>query len=232
MRLFFLFLLLISSFVYADEFQNFKEQNFDRVVHKLADRTSLSLLTVGTLSSYALREHDTETRNLWVDHQRMSESSAHVGDLLGSGVAGVAIIGAQYFFDDNQNNWQSHARALVWQTATVGILKYSTGVQRPGNKNRYESFPSGHTATAFATATSLTYAYGWKAAVIAYPVAAFVGLSRLSDDMHWGSDVLAGAFVGFIVGRATYDENAAPQSAHWTPILGPGFSGLNYVYSF
>ena len=69
--------------------------------------------------------------------------------------------------------------------------------------------------------------------MIAYPVAAFVGLSRLSDDMHWASDVVAGAFVGIIMGRATSSEYESHQShLSWTPVLGPEFSGLNLLYSF
>jgi membrane-associated phospholipid phosphatase len=65
------------------------------------------------------------------------------------------------------------------------------------------SFPSGHTATAFALATVVSLQYrrsGWVP-VVAYGLAAGVGLSRVALDKHWASDVLVGAAVGHFVGR-------------------------------
>ena len=112
-------------------------------------------------------------------------------------------------------------------------MKYSFGRQRPGNSASYQSFPSGHTAVAFATATNLSYSYGWRAAAVSFPIALFVGASRLADDMHWGSDVVAGAFIGFIIARACSESESPGQlAAGLTPIISPEFSGFNYVYSF
>ncbi len=59
------------------------------------------------------------------------------------------------------------------------------------------SFPSGHTATAFALATSLCIKYP-KWYIIA-PTAAWacsVGISRMSEGVHYPSDVIAGAVIG------------------------------------
>ncbi|MFN5213388.1 MAG: phosphatase PAP2 family protein [Bacteroidota bacterium] len=61
----------------------------------------------------------------------------------------------------------------------------------------YTSFPSGHTTFAFATATTLSQFSRKKIVpVIAYSIAAGVALSRIHDNKHWSSDVLAGAAIG------------------------------------
>jgi membrane-associated phospholipid phosphatase len=48
----------------------------------------------------------------------------------------------------------------------------------------------------FTLAGSLTYSYGWKAAVPAYTAATVTALSRIKENKHWLSDVVAGAFLG------------------------------------
>lgn len=63
--------------------------------------------------------------------------------------------------------------------------------------DRY-SFPSGHTATAFSIATSLTLRYPDKPVIIAvsYLYAALVGYGRMYLGVHYPSDVLGGMIVG------------------------------------
>lgn len=69
-------------------------------------------------------------------------------------------------------------------------------------------FPSGHTSRAFAIAAVLAERHGPVAAWIAYPVATLVGLSRMERDLHWSSDVLAGAALGEVIGRAVVRRRA------------------------
>ena len=83
---------------------------------------------------------------------------------------------------------------------TVNALKYSTLVMRPDGSNRH-SFPSGHTATAFMTATMLNKEYGYRNPWIGiggYTVAAATGLMRSANNKHWLSDILTGAGIGVI----------------------------------
>ena len=61
----------------------------------------------------------------------------------------------------------------------------------------HSSFPSGHAATAFATAVAIdreTSAH-WVPWIV-YPAATLVGWSRVHDREHWTSDVVAGGAIG------------------------------------
>ncbi len=94
----------------------------------------------------------------------------------------------------------SDAFSAITMAAVVNTLKQTTHVERPdGSDNR--SFPSGHTATAFMTATMLTKEYGHKSPWIgigAYTTAAATGLMRMANNRHWLSDVLTGAGIGIL----------------------------------
>lgn len=65
------------------------------------------------------------------------------------------------------------------------------------------SFPSGHTAGAFAAATVFAKEYRNKpwVKVLAYGSASLIGASRITENKHWVSDVLAGAALGFFSGN-------------------------------
>lgn len=89
---------------------------------------------------------------------------------------------------------------LVTQTAVQG-LKYSFRRPRPDGSNNL-SFPSGHTATSFATATVLQRHFGWGAGVPAYAFASYVGIARMAADKHHLSDVIMGAGIGLVAGRS------------------------------
>lgn len=68
------------------------------------------------------------------------------------------------------------------------------------------SFPSSHTSTAFTFATSVATVYHdhkWVPPV-AYGMATLVGLSRIHDNKHWATDVMAGAALGFMTAKTTY----------------------------
>jgi membrane-associated phospholipid phosphatase len=85
-------------------------------------------------------------------------------------------------------------------------LKYSVNRERPFitypdiRKKSYggsPSFPSGHTSSAFATATSVSLAWPkWYVIVPSYTWAGTVAYSRMDLGVHYPSDVLAGAIIG------------------------------------
>jgi membrane-associated phospholipid phosphatase len=91
-------------------------------------------------------------------------------------------------------------RAQMLTQVFVQGAKFAVGRQRPDGSNSL-SFPSGHSASAFATATVVQEHFGWKAGIPAYAFAGFVGASRLAAGKHYLSDVVVGAGIGIAAGR-------------------------------
>jgi membrane-associated phospholipid phosphatase len=105
-----------------------------------------------------------------------------------------------------RQGWQTVGGLAISTIVTQG-LKYTIKRDRPYEQyplliNPYsietdKSFPSGHTSTAFAVATSLSLQYRkWYVVVPAYAWASSVGYSRLYLGEHYPTDVLAGAAIG------------------------------------
>ena len=135
--------------------------------------------------------------------------------------------------------------AAVATTVEVFALKYATGRARPSGPNssstnyqpfssRYTlfdtsfitnqpsgntaSFPSGHTAIAFAIITpyAQNYHLPWL-----YALPVLVGVSRiLAVDGHWASDVVAGGFIGWLTADLT--NRLFPNSDYGFMIFGDG----------
>lgn len=103
---------------------------------------------------------------------------------------------------ESRSSWgrmlASDALSVAVMSAAVNGVKYSVGRLRPDG-SRHNSFPSGHTATAFMTATMLHKEYGWRSpwfSIGGYTAAAVTGVSRLMNNRHWMTDVMAGAAIG------------------------------------
>lgn len=95
----------------------------------------------------------------------------------------------------------SDAFSVALMAIAVNGVKYSVGTMRPDGTTR-NSFPSGHTATAFMAAAMLDKEFGCISPWISvggYTVATAVGVSRILNNRHWISDVLAGAGIGILL---------------------------------
>jgi membrane-associated phospholipid phosphatase len=94
----------------------------------------------------------------------------------------------------------------VIMSGTVHILKSATQRERPDH-SAFNSFPSGHTANAFAAAEFLKQEYKdvspWYG-YAGYTVATATGVLRMYNNKHWLSDVVAGAGFGILSTKLAY----------------------------
>jgi membrane-associated phospholipid phosphatase len=105
-------------------------------------------------------------------------------------------------------------------------LKYTVRRERP-DRSGANSFPSGHAADTMAFATALERHFGWRYAVPAYVFASYVAMSRLHDNVHYLSDVTAGAAVGIIAGRTVTRHGR--ENFPVTVMALPGGAAVMYV---
>jgi membrane-associated phospholipid phosphatase len=170
------------------------------------DKTGMTILGLGAVATLIAFNNDGPAQGAWINHQRMSESTADLGDFWGTGIPAVTIAVGQLIFDSE--NGIPAAEGLLSGTLVTYGLKMSTKRPRPGTGTQ-TSFPSGHSQISFASATTLLMSYGWKASLPAYLMAGLTGLSRMADNAHWLSDVVAGATIGILFGRAGFKHHMA-----------------------
>jgi hypothetical protein len=114
--------------------------------------------------------------------------------------------------------------SLIADVMIAPALKYSLGRHRPYYNegpykfslfSHYDSFPSGHSTRAFTTATVVAshYRQFWMKTV-AYGIATMVAFARVNYDVHFASDVLAGAFIGVAVGEMVVHFNLSARTDH------------------
>jgi membrane-associated phospholipid phosphatase len=149
-------------------------------------------------------------------------------------------------------------RAVAFTSGLTGVTKGIVGRSRPlaspGDAGVFtpgrgftgglhSSFPSGHTAAAFATATVLAREIDaahpgarWVADPVLFGAASFVGWSRVYDRQHWPSDVLVGAALGSLVGYEVVSHAHGDRSSLTAGLfshlrLGPSRRGVDVGWS-
>jgi membrane-associated phospholipid phosphatase len=140
--------------------------------------------------------------------------------IIGGGMYAVGRWGGHPTLEDV--GWHG-TEAVLLSSAVTGLLKATLGRARPyvvNDTNPHDfkfgggftssdrqSFPSGHTTTAFAAAAAVTSEVRrlhpqsvWYVAPVLYGGATLVGLSRMYHNKHWASDVVLGAAIGTFSG--------------------------------
>lgn len=142
-----------------------------------------------------------DTDILALRNTAIPDFSWHYDDYLQYAPAGLmlALKACGY---ESRSSWGRMLTSDAFSAASMAVMvngiKYSVKRLRPDGSAR-NSFPSGHTATAFMTAAMLDKEYGWRSpwfSIGGYTAAALTGVSRIMNNRHWMSDVVAGAAVG------------------------------------
>lgn len=166
-------------------------------------------LTYGAISfgDNPIRDLDLTTRaELQEDHPLFA---AHLDNYIQFAPA-AAVYALNLAGIKGKNSLVDATGIYVLSTAIMGgsvfLLKKEAHRLRPDGSG-YNSFPSGHTATAFAAAEFLHQEYKdvspWYG-VAGYAVAAATGTLRMYNNKHWLSDVVAGAGIGILSTKAAY----------------------------
>ena len=117
-----------------------------------------------------------------------AETLAHAGLIV---TIGKSLTGRQRpSFDHGKDHWN-------WFPTSLNM--YKEGYLKSG----YDAFPSGHTIAAWSVATVIAKQYRDQKIIpiLAYTVATGVGLSRITEDTHWLSDVILGGALGYSIGN-------------------------------
>ncbi|MCE1245145.1 MAG: phosphatase PAP2 family protein [Firmicutes bacterium] len=166
---------------------------------RIATAASLGYLMDNDRKVYNDLESGMSKSNFWKNNGSWLSSIA-------DGFAEVSVAGILALSGNKKN--QQVAQMLMESALSLRVvyIKRVLGVTRPselvsnvGMSFNYDSFPSGHTSVAFSMATILGEAYNLK--WLTYPLALMSGLSRIQQNTHWPSDVLAGGILGHLEAR-------------------------------
>lgn len=210
--------------------KDFKETLFSPKDWRKRDFLTFSaVLGTGTLM-YAFDQEIQE----WAQDQRTSTSGdvSKVVRKLGEGPFLIGLIGGLYATGELAKNNSLRKTALLslesWLTSgfIVWVFKVVVGRARPSTgdpkdtfhmfsgKSRFHSFPSGHSASAFAVATTIAdQTEIILVDILAYSLATSVALSRVHDNKHWLSDVFIGSAIGYFVAKKICALNRNSKSA-------------------
>jgi len=190
---------------------------FHSGLQSLTSTGTLRILVIGGLLTGLATQYDDHSGTAF-DKAPLGESAImDMGDNYGNGgylmAASAATWGTGLLL--GSDGLKITGRSLVLGLAADGLVVTSIKVlarrKRPDGSD-LRSFPSGHTSGAFTASTVLTRRYGWKVGVPAYALATLTAMDRMEDEKHFASDVVAGAVIGIVIGRAVTAASRKPDS--------------------
>lgn len=133
-----------------------------------------------------------------------------------------------------ERDWEGLKEGALSAAVTAGVtlgLKYLVKEQRPDFSNRH-SFPSGHSAVTFASATYIGRRYGWKWSIPAYALSAYTAWGRVYGKKHYWWDVAAGAAIGAASSMLFTHPYMKKHEAALVPMATDTSAGVLLSFSF
>jgi membrane-associated phospholipid phosphatase len=181
---------------------------------------------------------DQSIKSYAVENGLMPEPMARFGDYWGGGLGVVTILPGIYLADrvfgyvgqDTRRRLGFTFSSLLSVSIVTYILKPSIGRERPNGRGNL-SFPSGHTSFTFGIAEVIRTLYGKRAGSVFYLIALNTGISRIHDNKHYLSDVIAGAGLGVGIVRGFHlAGNKAESNVTLRLLPAPGGVRLELVF--
>ncbi|MEA1847591.1 phosphatase PAP2 family protein [Chryseobacterium sp. MHB01] len=218
--------IAIGLFILTSVFGNIKAQNNDSIqgqktikdstiinekiynpsYKKLIIPTALIGYGVASLSVNGLKQLNFSTRDEInehkPDHIRIDNYTQFAPAALVYGLNAFGVEGKHNFKDRTI----IYGTSMLITSAFVLPLKHITKEERPDQSNNL-SFPSGHTAIAFASAQFMFREYkdtNFLLSISGYSFAVFTGVYRMLNDKHWFGDVVGGAGFGILSTELAY----------------------------
>lgn len=213
--------------------------NIGRNVIGVFSPDNLGPLFIGAAAAGASSTLDGHTERFFASQRRL-ETLGSVGQQLGGrGIVaplalGLFVVGRTSHDSRLRATTYDITQAFVVNAMYTGALKHVTGRVRPDGSDNF-SFPSGHTSNAVAWATVVEHHYGPRLGIPAYVAAGLIGASRLEKNAHHLSDVVAGASLGYVIGRTVVREDgkSAGKGRRFviSPATAPDGSGIGAAVS-
>lgn len=181
-----------------------------------------SVLITGAVLLPAAFVIDNRVRDFACKKGLYSKSISKIGYLYGhpwgyiGSISIVALTGIKRNqpFTKTLSQIQLICESVLTTSQITSMLKNISHRKRP-NGTSYKSFPSGHTSCSFALAACLNEIYGRKIGQLSYLMAGFVASSRINDNKHYLSDVVAGAILGIVIGRSFANQHHLEYSINY-----------------
>ena len=181
------------------------------------------------------RHESMELNEMWISSKR-ADNFFEYGDGMGKAtipvVASIALIAAGRL----GRAWsvESFGSDLLRAQAITGILTRSMkmAINRTRSDGGTYSYPSGHTSSAFTIAGVVYKDLGPIWGIPAFVGASYVGFSRLQENKHYVSDVIAGAVLGSYISFKISNKSGHRASYHIVPVAGSRWRGISFRYEF
>ena len=211
------------------------------------------LLPGAALVGTAFALDRTALQNVSTDPARVNDfrrASNYTGIYIPVAAAGTALLTGTIHHDEHLRETGALAMTAMADTQLLtSFLKFASDRARPqatgltsqsgsfwpaGHLSSADSFPSGHTANAFAVAHVIADEYpGWKMKLAVYGLAAATGFERIQGREHFPSDVLVGGAIGYLIGGYVFDHHSRRSKTHvaFAPMVGRGGAGVSLQIS-